>query len=455
MVTFERGFAVLAATLLVLSVGAVVAVPSDAKRDGTLAFDPGVPAEYSFETPTEDGVATVDGETYESVNEAVAAADPGETVRLTGVFHERVTVDTDGITLTSADGAMAVIDGGGVDDVLTLDGEDITVRRLWIRNSGSDASGNDAGVWINGTGATVIDSRLTEITFGLWVDGVDDVVIENNTIVGRESVRPLSYRGNGIQLWKTESSRVTGNHITDVRDGIYYSWASEVLANQNVMWDLRYGVHYMYSDDCRLVNNTAFGNDVGYSLMVSQRLEIVNNIAVNNHGKSGHGFLVKSIDKTTIRGNVLIGNRKGMYVFNSLDNVIVDNLVMANDVGVHLLAGSVREDIYNNSFVRNDEPVRAVIGQQVAWNRSGVGNYWSGASTADVDGDGMSDVRYRPAGIVERLMVTEPISRVFADSPAFSAIRMAESSVPVIESPGVIDYHPRVEPKHDWRRYYD
>ncbi len=455
MVTFERGFAVLAATLLVLSMAAVVAVPSDAKRDSDLAFDPGVPAEYSFESPSGPGVASVDGERYDSVDAAVAAAEPGDTVRLTGVFDERVTVDTDGITLTSADGSMAVIDGGGVDDVLTLNGENITVNRIWIRNSGRDAAGNDAGVWVNGTAARIVDSRLTAITFGIWVDGVDDVLIENNTIVGRESVRPLSYRGNGIQLWKTENSRVTANHITDVRDGIYYSWASGVLANRNVMWDLRYGVHYMYSDDCRLVNNTAFGNDVGYSLMVSQRLEIVNNIAVNNHGKSGHGILVKSIDKTTIRGNVLIGNKKGLYVFNSLDNVIADNLVMANDVGVHLLAGSVREEVYNNSFVRNDEPVRAVIGEQVEWNTSGVGNYWSGARTADVDGDGVSDVRYRPAGIVERLMVTKPIARVFADSPAFSAIRLAESSVPVIESPGVIDHHPRVEPNHDWRSYYD
>lgn len=455
MVTFDRGFAVLAAVVLVVAMGAVVIDPSDAKGDESLAFDPGVPAEYSFEGPATEGIATVEGETFESVNDAVAAADPGDTVVLTGVFDERVIVDTDGITLTSAEGSMAVIDGGGTDDVVTLNGDDVTLSRVWIRNSGSDAAGNDAGVWVNGTGSRIVDSRLTAITFGIWVDGVDGVVIENNTIVGRESVRPLSYRGNGIQLWKTEGSRVTANHITDVRDGIYYSWASEVLANRNVMWDLRYGVHYMYSDDCRLVNNTAFGNDVGYSLMVSQRLEIVNNIAVNNHGKSGHGILVKSIDKTTIRGNVLIGNRKGLYVFNSLDNVIADNLVMANDIGVHLLAGSVREEVYNNSFVRNDEPVRAVIGEQVAWNGSGMGNYWSGASIADVDGDGVSDIRYRPAGIVERLMVTEPISQVFADSPAFSAIRMAESSVPVIESPGVIDYHPRVEPNHDWRSYYD
>jgi len=455
MRALERGFVVAAAVIVVASLAAVVAAPSDAHGHDSLRFDPDVPAEYSFAAPTTRGTATVDGQRFASVTAAVAAAEPGDTIVLRGRFKEHVTVDTPDLTLTSAPGRLAMIDGGGVDDVLTLNGANATVRRVWIANSGSDASGNDAGIWVNSTGARIVDSRLTRITFGLWVDGVDDVLIRNNTIVGRESVRPLSYRGNGVQLWKTAGTQVTGNHITDVRDGIYYSWASEVLGNRNVMWDLRYGIHYMYSDDCRLVNNTAFGNDVGYALMVSQRLEIVNNIAVNNHGKSGHGILAKSIDKTTIRGNVLIGNRKGLYVFNSLDNVIADNLVMANDIGVHLAAGSVREEVYNNSFVRNDEPVRAVIGEQVAWNESGVGNYWSGASTADVDGDGMSDVRYRPAGLVERLMVTEPIARVFADSPAFSAIRLAESSIPVIESPGVIDHHPRVEPRHDWRTYYD
>jgi nitrous oxidase accessory protein len=455
----ERGFVGLAVAVLVGSLLAVGAAPGGASPGAAtsrgLAFDPGVPDEYAFDPQTRDGVATVDGREFDSLQAAVEAADPADTVVLRGRFDERVVVDTPNVTLRSAPGTMAVVDGGGEGDTLTLNGENVTVRRVWVRNSGFDASGNDAGVWVNGTGARIVDSRVTEVTFGIWVDGVDGVLVRNNTVVGREEVTPLSYRGNGIQLWKTEASRVVGNRITDVRDGVYYSWAHGVVARNNTMWDLRYGVHYMYSDDCRLVDNLAFDNDVGYALMVSKRLELAGNVAVNNTGTSGHGILVKDIDDTVIRNNSLVANDKGIYVYNSLNNTIAGNLVLENRVGVQLTAGSVDERVHGNSFVHNDRAVLAVTSQQVAWNASERGNYWSGARVADLDRDGVSEVRHRPAGLVEHLVHEHPQAAVFAESPAFDAIRLAGSAFPVVDSPGVVDHHPLAEPPHeDWRRYY-
>ncbi len=456
----ERGFAALAVAAVVLSALTVVAAPAPAAAGSDLAFEPTVPSEYDFATSPGDadrpaGTATVDGESYDRVAAALAAADPGDTVRLAGRFDERVTVDTTGVTLTADPGSLAVIDGGGEDDVLTIEAADVTVERLWIRNGGWATEDNDAGVWVAGANATVVDSRITDMTFGVWVDGVDDVSVRNNTIVGRESVTPLSYRGNGVQLWRTSDSVVHDNRITDVRDGIYYSWASRVTARNNTMWDLRYGVHYMYSDHCRLENNTAFGNDVGYALMVSQHLEIRDNVAYRNNGSSGHGILVKSIDETVIAGNDVVGNGDGLYVFNSLENTIADNTVMENDLGVYLAAGSVREDVVSNDFVNNRQPVSAVVGEQVAWNGSSQGNYWSGATTVDVDRDGVSDVRYKPAGLVEQLVAQRPTAKVFASSPAFGTIRLAESSLPVVEAPGVVDHYPLNRPNAtDWRDYY-
>jgi nitrous oxidase accessory protein len=453
----ERTVAVLTILLVLGYATVAVAGPTTDGRvaDGDdLAFDQQVPDEYRFDPPTRDGVARVDGERFDTVGAALSAAERGDTVVLAGRFHEHVTVTTPNVTITSAPGQWGVLDGGGEGDVVTVDAPNVTLDRVWVRNNGYDAGTNDAGVWVNGSGARVVDSRVTDVTFGIWVNGVDGVLLRNNTIVGRESVRPLTRRGNGVQLWKTEDTLVAGNRITDVRDGIYYSWAKSVVARNNTMWQLRYGVHYMYSDDCRLVGNTAFDNDAGYALMVSQGLEIVDNVAVNNTGRSGHGILLKSVDRTTVRGNHVVGNDNGLYVYNSLDNRIVDNLVLDNDVGVHLTAGSVREEVHGNTFVANGEPVKAVLGQQVAWNDSSRGNYWAGARVADADGDGVSEVRYRPAGTVERLTQRNPLARTFAASPAFDAIRRAESTVPVVESPGVVDHHPLTDPRHDWRRYY-
>lgn len=447
---------VVAAAVVVLSAVAVFAAPGVAANRSTTTIQSPVPHEYSFEAPTSSGVATVDGRQYTSVQAAVDAAAPGDVVRLRGRFDERVTVDVPNLTLTSAPRTIALIDGNGTGNVLAIESGGVTLRHVWVAHAGYDPASNDAAVWVNGTDATVTDSRVTNTTFGIWLNGVDDARVVNNTIVGRERVHPLSDRGNGVEIWKTTNSVIANNRITDVRDGLYYSWASNVTARHNVFWDLRYGVHYMYSDDCTLRNNLAFDNDVGYSLMVSKRLTIANNTAYNNTGRSGHGLLVKSVDDTAIVNNTLVGSGDGLYVYNSLDDTIERNLLLANDVGVNLQAGSDRERIVNNTIVGNGRPVLTYTNERLVWNGSRRGNYWSNARRADVDGDGISDVRYQPVGLVEHVTQTQPLARAFTDSPAFALVRLAESSVPLVDSPGVVDYHPLVDPPNpNWRRYYE
>jgi len=454
---FERVFAIGTAVLLVLSVVAVgmaSAGDTDDARDD-LAFDPDVPDTDSFSAPSADGTATVDGETYDSVQAAVDAADPGDTVTLDGRFDETVVVTTPNVTLAGSGPGSTLLHGDGEGDVLAVEAQGVTVTDLWIRNSGYSTATNDAAIFVNASDVTVRDSRVTDMTFGVWLDGVDNAEIRNNTIAGREEIRQLTERGNGIQIWKTEDSVIRDNDITTVRDGLYYNWAKDVNATGNTMWDLRYGVHYMYSDDCHLRDNTAFDNDVGYALMVSKHLVIEDNVAVNNSGQSGHGILVKSIDDTDIRGNHLVDNENGLFVYNSVSNRIIGNLVVGNDVGVHIAAGSTDGTVTENSFIRNNRPVLAVMSDQVHWNES-VGNYWSRANPTDIDDDGIGDTRYQPAGTVQQVTAEKPAARVFASSPAFDAVRLAESSVPVVQSPGVVDARPLTEPPHEnWRHYYE
>ena len=442
---FAAGLVLLA---FVAAAGVAGSAPDDRPRT-TASVD--VPGDYSFELPDEAGTATVGDWEFDSLQAALDAAAPGETVQLTGRFEGSVVVRTPNLTLAAPSRDAAVINGSGQGDVLTVDAPGVTLRQVWVRNSGYKPSENDATIMVNASHVTIRDSRITETTFGIWLDVVSDARVVNNTIVGRERVWPLSQRGNGIEVFESNDTLLAENRITDVRDGIYYSWASDVLGRNNTMWDLRYGVHYMYSDDCTLVGNTATRNDAGYALMVSKRLELRDNVAVNNTGGSGHGILLKSIDDTQLVNNTLVGNGNGLYVYNSLDNRIAWNVVRDNDVGVHLTAGSVRETVTHNTFVGNRQPVYTVIGEQVVWNRS-VGNFWAGATRVDLDGDGVSEVRYRPAGAVERLTATTPEARLYVDSPAFEAIRRAESTVPLIETPGVVDHRPLIDPPHrDWR----
>jgi len=456
----EVGFAVVVAVLLVVSVGAVVATPvDDATRQTNIDFDQQVPESYDFDDPTGDagdGTAAIDGQQYDSLAAAVDAAEPGDTVEVQGHVAGPITLDTPNVTIAGTSPSDAVISGDEDGNVVTINASDVTVRDVWVRDAGYSTADNDAAVWLAGANSSVEDARITNTTFGVWIDGVPDARVAGTTIVGRSSIERFSDRGNGIQLWRASSAEIADNRITDVRDGIYFSWSSDVQAYGNTMWDLRYGVHYMYSDRNRLENNTAFDNDVGYALMISDDLEILNNTAVNNSGTSGHGILVREVDHSTIAGNDLVGNDNGIFYYNSQDDEFADNLVLANDVGVHLTAGSTNLHGHGNTFIDNADAMYAVVGQQVAWNTTDRGNYWDDASTVDVDHDGVSEVRFQPEGTVERLTRDHPEVRVFSSSPAFDAVRLASRSVPLVETRGVVDHYPLESPAHDdWRRYYE
>jgi nitrous oxidase accessory protein NosD len=80
-----------------------------------------------------------------SLADAVAKADPGDTLLVTGVCHERVVITTDRLIIDGQ--GTAVIDGGGpgggeFSAAILIDGaQGITVRGFTIRNSSNGILG--------------------------------------------------------------------------------------------------------------------------------------------------------------------------------------------------------------------------------------------------------------------------------------------------------------------------
>lgn len=349
-----RAVFVAAAVVLAVVLAGVVAATgagvagSDAAGAGNGSEPIVEPPTYDPDRPTDAGTATIlrdgsddtdaDPEIYDDLSAAVDAAGPGDTIELSGVFEpaETVIVDEPGMTIRAASTHDALIDGGGEDTTIAVRAPNATVEGVWIDDTGENLESQDAAVYVaeNATGTTLTDLYLTDAAFGVWVNGADQVTIADSRIEGTQAPR-FANRGNGINLWETNGTEVRNTEITDVRDGIYYSWASNVEATGNTMWDLRYGVHYMYSDDNRLADNVAFENDVGYALMVSESIELVNNTAVANRGESGHGILLKEIDRSVVRDNTLVANDNGVFLYNAQDNEVRGNLLYANGVGVH------------------------------------------------------------------------------------------------------------------------
>jgi parallel beta-helix repeat protein len=247
------------------------------------------------------------GGTFRSIQAAVDAARPGDTVRVAaGVYHEHPVIDSP-VVLLGAPGA--VIDGDGRGSVLTVTAP-ATVRGFTIRSSGADQSREHAGIMVRESdGVVIADNRFEDVLFGIYVKQSDSVVIRGNQIVGKNLAMPL--RGDGIRLWYSHDGRVADNELRHVRDlVIWFSNGTQV--HGNLVRDSRYGLHYMYSDRNRFEENRFIANHVGAFIMYSDDITFRGNLFADARGTTGRGLGFKDADGITAVDNVLVKNAIGI-----------------------------------------------------------------------------------------------------------------------------------------------
>jgi len=152
-----------------------------------------------------------------SIATALAAAEPGDTVRVAaGVYRERLVID---VPLTLVGQGRPVIDGGGTGTVIELRAPAV-VRGFTVRGSGRLLDQEDAGVLVLADSCEVSDNRLEDVLFGIYLKDSRGTRVAGNHIVGKE--RTLGTRGDGIRLWASNDAVVEGNRVERTRDVVIY-----------------------------------------------------------------------------------------------------------------------------------------------------------------------------------------------------------------------------------------
>jgi nitrous oxidase accessory protein len=376
---------------------------------------------------------------------ALERARDGDRIVIAPGTHAGRVVVTRAVRLeAAAGGPRPVIDGGGAGRVLELRAPGSAVRGLTLRNSGDRVEGPDACLYVHqdATGARVLDNRLEDCAFGVWVNGTAGVELAHNVIRGRPH-RIFSDRGNGINLWQIRDGHIHDNDIARTRDGVYLSVTVDSVVARNRMRDLRFGVHYMYSDHNRVEGNVTCDSQVGMALMFSKRLEIRDNVALRNRD---HGILFRSILDSRIEGNRVEGNHKGLFLNDASFNEIHGNRVADNAIGVHITGGSGDNRVTGNAFVHNAVQVRYAWNYPVQWDDGRAGNYWSDYLGWDLDGDRVGDRAFYASGRMDRLVFRYPLLKVLASSPVVVMMQALEARFPVLRPPGVVDRRPALRP---------
>lgn len=388
------------------------------------------------------------GESAPDLASTLAAAGDGDVIIVPeGRWNANVRIEKR-VTLRG-DG---VIDGGGHGRVIEVVAPGVVIEGLTIQNSGADLSHPDACVYLepSAVGSVLRGNLVRDCAFGIWVHTTPRVELIDNHVVGRSEVR-VPDRGNGIQLFDASHLVIRGNHIEGARDGLYVSATEDSLIEGNRVEHMRYGVHYMYSYRNTLRDNVSIGNGGGFALMESHDLVVEHNTADDNENV---GLLFRDAENCLIRDNHLARNGQGMFFFSSVHNTIEDNLLLHNDVGAKIWAGSVDNDVRGNRFVQNRQQVFYVGTHDLTWgahdtwradaSAEAQGNYYSDYVGWDQDGDGVGDRPYRVDSFSANLMHRFPAAVLLMRSPVLELLSRLSDRMPILQVPTVEDRSPRV-----------
>ena len=364
------------------------------------------------------------GADFPLIAPAIAAASAGDVIRVRGgVYREDLVLDK---SLVLAGEGHPTLFGTGLGSVVTIVAPECQLSGFTIEGSGVGGTNEmDAAVQVRSNGNRVVDNQMQRVFYGIVVVDARRNEIADNEIHGLREL-PFGRRGDGIYLYRAPENFVARNRVSGERDGIYFQYAPRGRAVDNVVTDSRYGLHDMFSDDVVIARNTFSDSVVGANIMNSRRVRVDQNTIARNRGVPGIGLTLKDCDESTIRGNEISGNARGLLLDGSSVNRFTDNTFRANDTAATLFSSAEQNVFSGNQFVDNwSDLVLSGRDSGTRWSADGRGNYWSRYRGFDFDGDGIGDAPHPLVGAFERIEGANPAARIFLQSPAAAGLELA------------------------------
>jgi parallel beta-helix repeat protein len=170
---------------------------------------------------------------------------------------------------------------------------------------------------------------------------------------------------------------------------------------------------------------TLIGEDKANTIIVGNGCESsviqVNLTTVNISGfaitNGTYGIMLETCNGSIIRDNNISGYTAGIWLYNSYNNTVTDNLLSESGCWIGLLLCGHSSDniilrntienktigieltgwnnlIYHNNFINNQNQTEMLESFNNTWDNSLEGNYWSNYNGTDTNQDGIGDTPY-------------------------------------------------------------
>lgn len=249
----------------------------------------------------------VDCNKGQNISSALKKANPGDTVSISGVCHEIVTLTTDGVTLDGA--GSAVLDGGAIADALIVDG----AQRVIIR--GLNVQNGQFGILGRGGASFRLDNSKAEknAKSGVRVEGSSSAEL-TDCVIGGNAV-------NGLEIDRGSETQISGSFVSE-KSGVFgvvlnnassltFAQASATV-QQNVL-GIQIGANSsMFIADAATTVTASNNLATGLTVVSGSTLFVFEGAVVAENNRFNHGVSANSRSNIDLdRGGSITANNNG------------------------------------------------------------------------------------------------------------------------------------------------
>ncbi|MCW9024026.1 MAG: nitrous oxide reductase family maturation protein NosD [Gammaproteobacteria bacterium] len=348
--------------------------------------------------------------------------------------------------ITLDGGGEVIIDGGGEDTVVAVETDDVVIRGLKIRNSGTSHDQVNAGLLLHADNAVVENNVFENVLFGIHIKNANNNIIRGNTIRSRNE--EFKSRGEGIRMWYSHDNLIENNDISHVRDLFFTNSSSNKILNNKIS-DSRIGMQFVFSPDNFIEGNLVSNNSTGIVVMYSNDLTIRGNQLSHMRSISGSAFSLKESSGVSVKDNDILHCAFGVIANAPMqpENIyhIQNNRFAYNDIGLYFYGEKGGHVITDNRFENNFTDV-AVSSASTARANNWQGNYWGNYIGFDMDGDGKGDTPHNIFLYADRVWRDRRMAQFFRASPVLEVIDFVERLAPFSEPELILrDSQPKMQ----------